>query len=195
VNAVVYSQVWHLGLLLLMWLFAIWISAEQFGNRRSLAKTLALASVSIVTGLLCFCTFRALQYDWLQPYSGSLAAARFIKASGLEGRSIYGIGYSCVAVQPHFKRNLFANFNEGKSPAFWDWSNRNRSLKDLDRLAQLNPDFVIVGYTNSAEKILWSHDVRSAGYDAIAHFDGNLFWRDEILEPAAYDIYRRRIRP
>jgi hypothetical protein len=195
VNAVIYSQVWHMGLLFLMWIFALWIAQEQSANRRPSEKILALVSVSIVTAILCFCTFLALQFDWSQPYSGSLAAARFIRASGIEGRSIYGIGYSCVAIQPYFKRNLFKNFQGGTGPAFWDWSTRNRSLKELDKLSQLNPDYILVGYTNYAEKILWSHDVRSAGYDAIAHFEGNLFWRAEILEPASYDIYRRRIRP
>jgi hypothetical protein len=195
VNAVIYSQVWHMGLLFLMWIVALWIAQEQSGKPRPPERTLALVSVSIVTAILCFCTLRAVAFDWSQPYSGSLAAARLVKASGLEGRSIYGIGYSCVAIQPYFKRNLFTNFHGGTGPAFWDWSNRNRSLKELDQLSQQSPDYVVVGYTNSAEKILWSHDVRSAGYDAMAHFEGNLFWRDEILEPASYDLYRRRIRP
>jgi hypothetical protein len=155
----------------------------------------ALAAILMTIAIHCYCTIKAIRYDWAQPYSGSLAAARFLKTSGIPGHSVYGIGYACVAIQPYFDRNLFANFQEGKGPAFWDWSNRNRSLKELERLVSLNPEFVVVGYTGLAEKILWSHDVRSSGYDAIGHFDGSLFWRTEILEPAAFDVYQRRNGP
>jgi hypothetical protein len=188
VNAVIYAQVWHLGLLFLVWIFCFWIAASK-----TEVTKLATIPLAIITAIHCYCTVQTIRYDWLQPYSGSLAAAHYLRDNRIPASgTIYGVGYACVALQPYFRQNIFRNWNDGKSPAFWDWSRGNRSLTELSMLSTLNPDFVVVGYTGLAEKVLWSHDVRRSGYERIEHFEGNLFWRSEVLEPASFDVYRRR---
>ena len=187
VNGVVYSQVWHRGLLFLAWLFAMWIAARS--ARLTWPAASALVAVIAIQG---YWTVATVAYDWRYPYSGAKEAAEFIHAKRLEDSGMYAIGYACTAVQPYFRANIFANLNGGKGPAFWDWSSRNHSLADLTRLSEFHPEYVLVGYTGVTEKMIWNNEVQRNGYRFLRHFDGSLFWRTGILEPDAFDLYRRQ---
>ncbi len=187
VNGVIYSQVWHRGLLFLAWLFAMWIAA----NTAKLTWLAASALVAVIA-LHASWTVATVAYDWRYAYSGAKEAAQYIHAMHLEKTRIYAVGYACTAVQPYFPANIFSNLNEGRRAAFWDWSSRNHSIADLSQVAQLRPDYVLVGYTGTAEKMIWNDEVQRSGYSLIRHFDGNLFWRTGILEPDAFDLYRRQ---
>lgn len=181
VFAIVYSQVWHFGILFLAWIFAFWIAAAQArpGN-------LALAALGVVIAVQVPWTAASISWDWSNPYSGARAAALYLR--GIPHQNLYAVGYACTGIQPYFPANIFANWHS----AYWDWSSRNHSLQDIDRFAQLRPDYVIVGHTNLTEQILWNHDVKKSGYVAVKHFEGNLYWRDDVFEPDAFDLYRRR---
>ena len=187
VNGVVYAQVWHRGILFLAWLFAMWIGANT-----AKLTTLAAAALVAVVAIQGYWAVATVWSDWTKPYSGAKEAARFIRAHHMEDRRIFAVGYACTAVQPYFPANLFANLHEGKGPAFWDWSARNNSLAELNRLQILSPEYVLVGYTGLAEKMIWNDQVRRSGYSLLRHFDGNLLWRGDILEPNAFDLYRRQ---
>src|SRR5580658_1939235 len=69
-GTIVYAQVWHLGTLFLVWLFAIWISAYK---TRITAPTVVALIAAV--GVQCYWTAAAISYDWSHAYSGSLAAA------------------------------------------------------------------------------------------------------------------------
>jgi hypothetical protein len=183
VSAIVYAQVWHYGLLFLAWIFALWIAAHN-------ARPGALATIAVLA-VIAFqlpWTAASIAYDWDNPYSGARAAALYLRTADIPHRELYGIGYACVAIQPYFSSNIFANW----STAYWDWSNRNHSLADMDRLSKLRPAYVIVGHTSMAETVFWNHAVKKSGYVAVKHFEGNLFWRDDVLEPDSFDLFRRR---
>ncbi|MCU1258010.1 MAG: hypothetical protein JWO80_895 [Bryobacterales bacterium] len=187
VFAVIYAQVWHFGILFLAWLFALWIAANN--TRPGIP---AIVGLTLAIAFQIPWTVASIAWDWENPYSGARDAAMFLRASGIPNHRLYAIGYACAGIQPYFPANIFANWNGGARPAFWDWSRRNHSLADLDRLAELKPDYVIVGHTGMAEKILWNHAVKKSGYVAMRHFEGNLFWHDDVFEPDAFDLYRRR---
>ena len=185
-GAVMYSIYWHWGFLFFAWLFAIWVSSNN------IKPTLpVLAALSIVIVVQCYWTLASTRYDWKNAYSGSLAAARYIKEDGLTGKRLYAIGVSCVGVQPYFPKNIFANFNSGQNRAFWDWSRRNHTNDSVERLGSSSPDYVLVGYLSPPEKLLWTPLVAGSGYKFAKHFEGQTFWRTETIQPDSFDLYER----
>jgi hypothetical protein len=183
VAAVIYSQVWHQGILFLAWLFALWIAAPAAKPGRA-----TVAATLLVILIQCYWTYKSVRYEWRFPYSGSREAAVFLQARNIPPADLYAIGYASTGIQPYFARNIFGNFGGG---AFWDWSRRNHVNQDAAHLDSLRPKFVIVGYKGSYEQELWTNQVRGAAYLRIAHFEGNLFWKTRILEPESYDLYQR----
>jgi hypothetical protein len=188
----VYAQVWHHGFLFLAWLVSLWISLPGGGRR---PYQLAVASLGMVAAAQCYWTLNSIRYDWQYAYSGSLATAEVIRQADLRGNNVYAIGYACTAIQPYFESNIFANVNEGRPEAYWDWSTRNHVNLDSQHLAALKPTYVIVGYKNEFERGIWTGLVRKSGYQAIRHFEGNTYWQTHILEPESYDLYRRSAAP
>jgi hypothetical protein len=196
IASVVYSQVWHHGILFLAWLFAVWISAGRRTTKGDrLSYKLALASLAIVSAVQCYWTVCSIAYDWNHPYSGSRAAARGLHELDLEGKKLYAIGYACIAIEPYFPHNIFANVNDGRPEAYWDWSRRNHVNEDSRRLREAPPGYVVVGYKNQFERGVWSSLVRQSGYRIIRHFDGNTFWQTRVLEPESYDLFERSAMP
>jgi hypothetical protein len=116
-GTIVYTQLWHFGILFLAWIFAIWISAYK--TRITAPTVLALAAA---IAFQCYWTALAIRYDWSHAYSGSLAAARYLKqAFGRDGPApggIYAIGFPATAIQPYFPSNIYSNF--GDAPAAHD---------------------------------------------------------------------------
>ena len=186
VFGLIYSQVWHQGLLFLVWLFAIWIAANN-----TKITTPAIAALIVVIAFQCYWTIQSVRYDWSYPYSGSQEAARFLQQADIPRLQLYAIGYACTGIQPYFAANIFANFNPGRRVAYWDWSSRNHVNQDSENLAALRPDYVLVGYKGIGEHLIWTRLVKKAGYQMERHFDGNVFWHTRVLEPEAFDLYRR----
>ena len=151
-----------------------------------------MAALLLVIAIQCYWTYRSIRYDWQSVYSASGEAASFLRRAGIPQKGLYAIGYASTAIQPYFGANIFGNFQDGRGPAFWDWSTLNHVNRDAEHLAALRPPYVIVGYKGSYEHELWTDDVKRAGYARIAHFEGNLFWKTRVLEPESYDLYKRR---
>ena len=181
-----YSIYWHWGFLFLAWLFALWVASAH-------AKpTLpVLAALGMTIAVQCYWTFASTRYEWNNAYSGSLAAARYIKQNGLTGQQLFWIGISCVAVQPYFPKNIFANYHFGQNRAYWDWSRRNGTNDAVEQLGTFHPDYVLAGYLSQPEKLLWTHLITASGYQLVKHFEGHTFWRTETVQPDSYDLYRR----
>ncbi len=188
-GAVVYANLWHDGFLFLAWLFAIWIAAARVKPGPG-----ALASLILVIAVQCYWTARSVGYDWAHAYSGSKAAAAYLKTSGIPARGLYGLGFVCTAVQPYFARNAFRNFNRG-GPAYWDWSTHNRADDPVALFLPDAPNYVLAGYKTIGEKERWSSLMRMGSYAPIRHFDGNVYWRSSILQPESFDLYRRGAHP
>lgn len=185
VYGVVYAQVWHFGALFLAWIVALWISYEG-----TLARHAATAAIAVVLAVQCYWTGCAIRYDWNEAYSGSRAAARGLRELDLSHHRLDAIGYACVAIQPYFASNIFANWNDGRAPAYWGWSKWEHVNEDSLRLTQLRPDYVIVGYKNEFEKGVWTNLIRKSGYREIRHFAGSSFWQTQVFEPESFDLYR-----
>lgn len=188
-NAFVYANVWHEGMPFLAWLFAMWISGKAAKAKWiQLSGVFAMAAVIVVQG---YWAFETTTFDWMNPYSGSRAAARYLRDHQILKSKLYGLGFACVGIQPYFARNIFSNFRDGEPQSYYDWSSAYRNFEGADDLAETKPDYVIVGYKDEEEKILTRSDVKKSGYRMIEHFEGNIFWHNQILEPDAFDLYRR----
>jgi hypothetical protein len=179
-GAIVYAQLWHFGILFLAWIFAIWISA----HKTRVTTTTILALVAAI-GFQCYWTIDAIRYDWNHPYSGSLAAAQYLKLASPNGFP-YAIGYPSVSIQPYFERNIYPDYQSG----YWDWSKRNLADDPTALLASNRRDRVVVGYKNLAEKQHWANLLGMLGYSLALHFDGWTFWQTRPFEFEAYDLYR-----
>jgi hypothetical protein len=191
VYAVIYSQVWHFGVLFVAWIFALWIAYGRTEGTHRVERKLAMATLAIAIGIQCYWTWCAIRYDWSEAYSSGRAAAQGLREMDLEPSRIYAIGFACVAIEPYFPRNIFSNWNGGRAEAYWDWSKQNHANEDSLRLAALRPDYVIIGYKNEYERGLWTDLVRQSGYREIRHFEGNSFWQTGVFEPESFDLYRR----
>ncbi len=185
-GAVEYSSYWHWGFLFLGWLFALWVASI---DTKPTFPVLVALGVVIVVG--CYWTFASTRYDWKHPYSGSLSAAHYIQESGLAGQSLFAIGFSSVGVQPYFPKNIFVNFNSGQDRAYWDWSRHNSTNDAVERLGSSHPDYVLAGYLWPPEQQLWTHLITASGYQRVKHFEGQIFWRTNTVQPDSFDLYRR----
>jgi hypothetical protein len=180
-GAVAYSNVWHHGFLTLAWLFAVWLSF-----RPGVASWSALLALSAFIVMQCSWTWKAVRYDWNQPYSGSKVMAGYLKAKHLDRTGVIGIGYPTVSLQPYFRENLYRN----QQSSFWLWSRENTANDDIERLGSLHPDSVLIGYSSEADRKLWSTIALKSGYEPAARFEGSLFWRTDKFQPENFELYR-----
>lgn len=186
-GVIVYSKEWHYGIIFLTWLFAIWISAQRIRLTRP-----TIAALGAVIAVQCYWTLSAVAYDWQYAYSGSAEAASYLQKMPI--KELAAVAYPTTALEPYFPANLYSDFHNGSRTAYWDWSKRNSANPENDQLALLSSrhrDYVLVGYRRDYEKAWWSHILPALGYQQLRHFEGNLFWHDHILEPEAFDLYRR----
>ncbi len=180
-GTIVYAQLWHFGILFLVWLFAIWISAYK---TRLTAP--ALVALLVAIGFQCYWTVSAVRYDWSHPYSGSRAAAQYLQQAGVPTGGLYAIGYSSTAIQPYFPSNIYSDYHGG---AYWDWSRRNTANDPSALVASRRRAQVLVGYKNLAEQQQWAGLLALLGYSLIRHFDGATFWQARVFEFESFDLY------
>lgn len=180
-GAVVYAQLWHFGIVFLVWIFAMWISA--YGTRLTAP---ALAALIVTIAFQCYWTGAAVLYDWKHPYSGSREAAQYLRQSGLASGNLYAFGYPTVAIQPYFPANIYSDYRGG---AYWDWSRRNRADDPAELLESQRREFVLVGYKNDFEKRHWAALLTLLGYRGMREFAGGTFWETRVFEDESYDLY------
>jgi hypothetical protein len=187
-----YHNVWHEGLIFLVWIFALWLGFQsprsrfespESGRRWTAALTAALLAVCVVQAVWAA---NAVAYDIRRPYSGSLALARFLHRPELLHARIHIDGFKPVAALPYFQRNIYANLNDGAPRAYWSWSTHNRLVKDATLVWSGNPDVVILTNWKNLIPRLWP-----PGYSEIARFPGALYWKNRVYEPDTYLVLRR----
>jgi hypothetical protein len=185
-GTIVYAQVWHLGILFLAWLFAIWISAYK-----APLTAPAIVALTVAIGFQCWWTAMAVHYDWSHAYSGSLAAARYLRQEGLPSGGLYAVGYPATALQPYFSANIYSDFNDGARPGYWDWSKQNTANEPAALFASHRREQVLVGYTEGGAEQRWCDLLELLGYQVARHFEGSTFWQTGVFERESFDLYRK----
>ena len=183
-GTIVYTQLWHFGILFLAWIFALWISAV-----RTRIGVPALIALIAALGIQCFWSAKAVAYDWNAPYSGSRAAAQSLRESS---SGLYAVGFGSVALQPYFRANIYSDYG---SAGYWGWSKRNTANDPAALVASNQRELVLVSYKNVIEKQRWADLLGLLGYSQARHFDGATFWQTRVFEFEAYDLYRQTAEP
>ena len=198
----IYMASWHEGLFFFVLVFAILLAYER---GREAPRVVAIAAQVVIVIFLARqarWTFASLSYDAANDFTGSRAAAEFIRERGLDKKRLYGAGLKALEIQPYFPRNIFRNYPSDK--AFWDWSPSNpwpyylggeRKNGDpkawIARLLAEKPDYIVsaVGYTldsNMAYALAADPE-----YRAIAFFEGGIVWKDRPWWEDSFVIYER----
>jgi hypothetical protein len=190
-HSLIYMHVWHLGALLLAWLFCTWTAAARVP-----LTSLASISLILVIAFQGYWTIQSARYDWDKTYSGSLEAARFLKARPEIGsRGLYLAGFSSSAIKPYFSLADLHRMTHAGGPAYWDWSARGVGNDPMPFLATDQFGYLIAGYKLPSERARWAEIADIGGFQLLRHFEGNLFWRTSILETESFDLYRRVSNP
>jgi len=190
-SSVVYRNRWHAGVLFLIWLFAMWIT---YSRARQPAPAFLWLAWLVVLAPQLYWSARSVAYDIGQSYTGSRAVASYLKSEGLQNSVIYGAGYEATSIQPYFPKNIFRNYHDGRSPAFWLWSTANQYPQVMPSVPPERPDVLILSLRTYAQRDAAAQLVRSlpeAGYEVAGRFDGQLYWKSAVLEPESFLVARR----
>ena len=112
-SVVKYANVWHAGLLYLVWIFALWAGWGALPQLPAGERRLVVASVAVIVFVNVLYTANAALRDIREPYSAGPAAARALAPLRQQGAVIAAAGFKTFAVQPWFDTNLFANYRNG----------------------------------------------------------------------------------
>jgi hypothetical protein len=188
-----YRNLWHQGVLFLLWIFALWVGFEKYRHVRltGFSKTV-IAGVVVVLAVQLYWCVTALTYDIKHNYSASYNVARYIKAKKLDKENIFVSGWKTISILPYFSNNIFSNHNNGSNHRFWNWSIHNvtslgASDAVLDTIQCLQPEVVIF----ASDHIRSRQRIELPGYKVVGFFKGYLCWKTGLNEPECYLIFRK----
>jgi hypothetical protein len=190
-STVVYRNRWHAGVLFLIWLFAMWVT---YSRARQPAPAYIWVAWLLVLAPQIYWAARTVAYDIGQPYSGARAVADYLKSQGLQNSVIYGAGYEATSIQPYFPKNILRNYHDGQNPAFWLWSTANQYPQVIPAIPPERPDVLILSLRTDTQRDVAAQLVRSlpqAGYATVGRFDGQLYWKSDVLEPESFLVARK----
>ncbi|MDB5250152.1 MAG: hypothetical protein JWQ40_4546 [Segetibacter sp.] len=192
--AIKYRNLWHQGVLFLLWLFVLWVSYDKYRNRPRIpmGRTL-IGAIALVLAVQAYWCFDALKYDLTSNYSGSYSLAKYIKKNGLQNEKIFVSGWKTISVLPYFNKNIFYNHNYGSNHRFWNWSVNNVTSVGatpfvLDTIGCVQPEVVIF----ASDHIPSRQRIELPGYKAVAFFKGYLCWKTGVIEPECYLVFRKK---
>jgi hypothetical protein len=186
-SSTIYSNVWHEGTLFLVWVFVMWISFEKRNINiiTSKNKTIVTILIMLVLSIHIYWSFNLIKNDFYQNYSASYDLAQYIKNNYLEKKKIYAPSFHAISILPYFDDNIFNNYNNKQKPCFWLWSTKNNMIQDIPKIIEDKPDIIIIGikYHHQENLPILPH------YKLIRMFDGNIYWKDRILEKDSFALF------
>ncbi|MEM8933437.1 MAG: hypothetical protein AAGE94_19760 [Acidobacteriota bacterium] len=214
VIASIYYSAWHEGLFFLALVFTLLRSFQRLPKLpahrfdvRFRAVVLVVASAILLHHVSW--TVRTLRYDIDGPFSGAGEMARLIEEHGLDDPTIrlYATSFPCIALQPYFDHNLFANYDPRGGGTFFDWSAttplyiKRRGPLTVEDYVELDhwmteqlaeaPDFVLVSSKSPLDRgtIMSLRD--DGRYRPVATTEGVIFWKTSRLELDHYLLFQR----
>jgi hypothetical protein len=195
IAGIIYSHVWHEGLVFVFWLFVLWVSfdrARRIGIRIPVA---VMCAVLFVAGVQIYWSVRTVRFDFGHSYSGSRQLAEYLRQSHLDQYSIFAYGFKSISVLPYFKANVFDNYHRGRAPSFWLWSRQNDMNHDMEALAVARPQSVVLSVVSDADPfvIALKQKLARSGYQPVRRFDGSIYWKDRVLEGDSYELWEPKL--
>jgi len=184
-----YFSPWHSGMLLLVFLAAVWVAREQARPpRRSipagLTPAVSAAMVVVLAGL-CGWSAAAMARDADEPYSGAPAAAAFIQQHALQGQ-VAVVGKWAIGLLPYFSGVIFTDYNDGHGPAFYPWSTHEPIPSTGSVLAD-SPHWLLLSVKSQSRMAVRC----PVGYHRVAVFPGALDWAGGTWESEAFVLLER----
>jgi hypothetical protein len=191
-----YYAPWHAGTLLLFVVFAVWIALGRGDSeirhvswlKPVLANRAALAALAVVSVIQIREAAIAGWHDYDSPYSGSLAAAEYIRDEGIDRRTVNALDIHSFSILPYFKVNFFANFKNRLPGSFWIWSAENEDQFSLEALTSGRPEFLLV---NAKKKALSLGLDNIPGYKSSRAFRGRIIWKADYTQIDTLLLYQR----
>lgn len=189
-----YMTPWHEGLVVLVWIYAAWISwnsvASDSRGRWMRRALIVMMVVTLATQVRW--SYRSAISDYHLPYTGAQRAARYMERRFPNEEYVwYMDSLHGLAVMPYFKKNVFENYNFGRKPTYYDWSWQIDLIQQSQAWIDINdPDILLI----SLRKPL-RNEIREApqfnGYKPSEVFAGKMFWKDSIFEDTTFMLYER----
>jgi hypothetical protein len=204
-----YYQEWHDGLPFLVWVFALWVSLTQPEDsarhldpvlsripplRRALdaersAWLLRVGAVGVLAGTLIVQVVwwgQSYAFDLTRPYSGTRELAAYL-ADLDPDLEVYASSFHAIGALPYFEENPFDNYRDGELPGYFSWTLESELEGRWIDIYLDQPDVIVWG-----EKFAWQRRITTfPGYRRVARFEGDLYWKNRILEPDAFVIFER----
>ena len=137
-----YSDERHAGLVFLLLVFVMWIGG--WPSPQSQGKASRLTALALAVPLLFSCV-AALDWSWKDfryDYSGSRAAARFLRANALTQVPIAAFpDYAGESLLPYLPGTRFWYVNRAAFGTFTDWSRPWHDLSDEEVLRRVRQEF------------------------------------------------------
>lgn len=147
-------NIWHLGILLLMFLFVLWIQKFNTSLYLNVFLMMCLLTQSVWT-------VSSSAFDIENNYSSSKDVANFIKKYDYKNLDIYGSTFYESALNPYFEENIFDNWNDDIGFFYWNTKNKYYDVSFLDKeydiivasdnMFPINEDF-LMNFDNSNNK-------------------------------------------
>lgn len=202
-----YFSQWHEGIFFFLILFGAALAYQAGGAGRKLTMAAQIVLVLLLTRHIEW-TARSMAYDLTTPFTGSTAAAEFIRQHGLHEAVVFGTGAQVFELQPYFAASLFDNYDAG-GRAYWNWSKQNpwpappfkgqnaaEMTRFLDQVLAARPDAIVLGGGNLEDQVYAPRLVRDRTYRRVASFGGAMFWKNAPNWPLTFHVFvRRDIRP
>jgi hypothetical protein len=191
-----YYAVWHTGTLLVFVIFVAWLTldrAESDGRqfvwlKPAIASRMFLGALAVVSIVQLRDTALAGWHDIELPYSGSKAAAEFIKENRLDTARINALDIHSFAVLPYFDRNFYANFKDRLPGSFWIWSLGNEHRFTIEALTEGRPEFLLI---SGKPKLRYLGGANIPGYKPVRQFPGQIIWKSGASETDLFLLYQR----
>ena len=195
-----FSSYYHSGLLVLTWLITLWISwADRPGVPQAgpAIRTVVTAAVLILLAIQIRWSALSIDYDFHQNYSGSKAAAEFIKSRGLESKKVYVFrSFAMPSLLFYFPNNFLANYPGYGSYSYWKWAPAPAGNLTMETVARDRPDAVIycMQYREQREQVdRLIPLMEKAGYQ-VRRFEGAQFFASHLASPESFFVFVQAYR-
>ncbi len=186
VFSIKFYNYWHMGLLFLLWVLALWISFESKTKSRvpsivPYTRKIVLGCMYVVFGFHVYWSAAASYADYKGSYSCGRDVAQLLKHSGIKERRVYAKNFWSIAALPYFEGKMFYNINPEFDFGYWTFFEPDR-VDDMNMVLASRPDAIVIARQHSA--------IDFDGY--VRHnFNGSVFWKDRINESNHCTVYIR----
>jgi hypothetical protein len=145
------------------------------------------ASAALLLAFQIPAAARTLRDDAVEPYSGSKAAAEYLRSHHVE--NVFARGFATPAVLPYLRTSPFVNTELGPSKGYYPWTTRTNELQDDAHLDSTGADYVLVSLKFEKRSLPFP------GFEIAARFPGNILWKGRHIEDDTYVLLRRLPAP